>query len=332
MTMTMSMSMLSLNIGQKNSNNTLTTTISNTSTTLLNRRQPRIVRAVNDNPMVSSSLSFSCMLLSMLMLMLLSTMKPTSILFVDGFSFASTGTGTSTLTSISTSKLAIPGYMPAAYHITNDRLLISTVSSTSSSSSLVQLYASSNNSNNDDKIDTDNDIVDNDDANNDNDNDNNKFDMTQRIESVKSIVLGALSGGLAVTPIAYLHYVTFATATSLASSVSGGIAQWEFVTDMSSIEAGLFAIVYRYAIRKNDNNPMLNQGVVGAFIIVRSLSNIQVTDSCQSIPLRCGPPLGYFDWNMIEQGTWNGIESVALFGVAAGAMELAFQQKWISKF
>jgi len=35
---------------------------------------------------------------------------------------------------------------------------------------------------------------------------------------------------------------------------------------------------------------------------------------------------------MIEQGTWNGIESVALFGVAAGAMELAFQQKWISKF
>eukprot|EP00751_Fragilariopsis_kerguelensis_P037840 CAMPEP_0170936306 /NCGR_PEP_ID=MMETSP0735-20130129/19688_1 /TAXON_ID=186038 /ORGANISM="Fragilariopsis kerguelensis, Strain L26-C5" /LENGTH=310 /DNA_ID=CAMNT_0011340327 /DNA_START=134 /DNA_END=1064 /DNA_ORIENTATION=- len=310
MTMTMSMSMLLLNIGQKNSNNTLTTTISNTSTTLLNRRQPRIVRAVNDNPMVSSSLSFSCML-SMLILMLLSTMKPTSILFVDGFSFASTGTGTSTLTSISTSKLAIPGYMPAA-----------------SSSSLVQLYASSNNSNNDDKIDTDNDIVDNDDANNDNDNDNNKFDMTQRIESVKSIVLGALSGGLAVTPIAYLHYVTFATATVLASSVSGGIAQWEFVTDMSSIEAGLFAIVYRYAIRKNDNNPMLNQGVVGAFIIVRSLSNIQVTDSCQSIPLRCGPPLGYFDWNMIEQGTWNGIESVALFGVAAGAMELAFQQKW----
>jgi hypothetical protein len=32
---------------------------------------------------------------------------------------------------------------------------------------------------------------------------------------------------------------------------------------------------------------MLNQGVVGAFIIVRSLSNIHVTETCQSIPLRC---------------------------------------------
>jgi hypothetical protein len=132
---------------------------------------------------------------------------------------------------------------------------------------------------------------------------------------------------------------------------------------------------------------MLNQGVVGAFIIVRSLSNIHVTETCQSIPLRCklkklkviysvlilrlhvrcllyhldlkkktepspfffcmysifiyflyiyinkgGPPLVYFDWNMITQGAWNGIESIALFGFAALAMEFAFQQKWISKF
>jgi hypothetical protein len=45
-----------------------------------------------------------------------------------------------------------------------------------------------------------------------------------------------------------------------------------------------------------------------------------------------GPPLGYFDWNMITQGAWNGVESVALFGFAALAMEFAFQQKWISKF
>jgi len=253
--------------------------------------------------------------------MLMPMMKPTSILFVDGFSFGKVGT--------LTSKSTIPGCMSAAQHFTDGRLTSSISIASSSSSSLVQLYASSNNSNNDNDK-TDNDVVDDDENNND---DNNKFDMTQRIESVKSIALGALSGGLAVTPIAYLHYVTFATAvSSIASSVSGGIAQWEFVTDMSSIEAGLFAIVYRYAIRKNDNNPMLNQGVVGAFIIVRSLSNIHVTDSCQSIPLRCGPPLGYFDWNMIEQGAWNGIESVALFGAAALAMEFAFQQKWISKF
>ena len=109
----------------------------------------------------------------------------------------------------------------------------------------------------------------------------NKFNMAQRLESTKSLVLGALSGGFACAPIAYLHYVIFSVANS------GGIAQWEFVTDMSSIQAALFAIVYRYAVRKNDNNPMLNQGVVGAFVLVRTLSTVHVSATCQSIPLRC---------------------------------------------
>lgn len=158
----------------------------------------------------------------------------------------------------------------------------------------------------------------------DSNNEENKFDMAQRIESVKSVVLGALSGGVALTPIAYLHYVVFSGVPST--------AQWEFVTDMSSLEAALFAIVYRYAVRANDNNPMLNQGVVGAFVVVRTLANIQVTDTCQSVPLRCGPPLGYFDWNMIQQAAWGGLESAVLFGAASLAMEFAFRQKWISKF
>ena len=45
-----------------------------------------------------------------------------------------------------------------------------------------------------------------------------------------------------------------------------------------------------------------------------------------------GPPLGYFDWNMIEQAAWGGVESAFLFGAASLAMELAFRQGWISKF
>ena len=111
--------------------------------------------------------------------------------------------------------------------------------------------------------------------------DTNKFNMAQRIESLKSVVLGAVSGGVACAPIAYLHYVYFSIADS------GGIAQWEFVTDTASLQSALFAIVYRYAVRKNDNNPMLNQGVVGAFVIVRTLTNIHVSETCESIPLRC---------------------------------------------
>jgi hypothetical protein len=45
-----------------------------------------------------------------------------------------------------------------------------------------------------------------------------------------------------------------------------------------------------------------------------------------------GPPLGYFDWNMIGQMLWNGAESAILFGAAALAMDTAFQRGWISKF
>jgi hypothetical protein len=44
---------------------------------------------------------------------------------------------------------------------------------------------------------------------------------------------------------------------------------------MGAIQAGLFAITYRYVSRKGDNNPMLSQGAVGAFALVRTLSNIQ---------------------------------------------------------
>ena len=108
-----------------------------------------------------------------------------------------------------------------------------------------------------------------------------QFDMAQRFESIKTAILGALSGGVAVTPFVFLHSVV---------GGAGGLAQWEFTTDMSSLEAALFAIVYRYAVRANDNNPMLNQGVVGAFVFVRTLSNIQVSPSCSAIPLQCERP------------------------------------------
>ena len=106
-----------------------------------------------------------------------------------------------------------------------------------------------------------------------NDSDGGKFDVAQRLESVKCAVLGALSGGIAVTPVAYVHY-------------ANNLAQWEFTTDMASLQAALFAIVYRYAIRK-DTNPMLNQGVVGAFVFARTLSSIRVSEDCSFAPLSC---------------------------------------------
>jgi hypothetical protein len=70
------------------------------------------------------------------------------------------------------------------------------------------------------------------------------FDNAQKFESVKSGVVGALAGGIALTPLALLHDTAFGAF----SGIVNGPAQWEFDTDMGSIEAALFAIVYRYCV------------------------------------------------------------------------------------
>ena len=97
----------------------------------------------------------------------------------------------------------------------------------------------------------------------------------QRIESGKALVVGALVGSLSVAPLTYFHYSDYS------------MAQFELATDMAAIQAGLFAITYRYVSRKGDNNPMLSQGAVGAFAIVRTLSNVQASTSCSAFPLTC---------------------------------------------
>lgn len=155
----------------------------------------------------------------------------------------------------------------------------------------------------------------------DDDEKEDKFSFYQRIESLKTAVVGLLSGGILSTPFIALHDIP-----------AYGAASWEFDTDMGSLQSALFAIVYRYCVREEDDNDMLNMGVVGAFVVVRTLSRVRVPRYCTAAPLDCGDPLGYFDYDMIQQVALNGLESVALFGGAAVAMEYAYKKKWIGKF
>ena len=94
--------------------------------------------------------------------------------------------------------------------------------------------------------------------------------------------MGSISGSLGITPIAFVHDVL----------LQGSVAQWEFDTDVAALDAGLFAIVYRYCIR-DDDNPMLNQGVVGAFVLARALARVDVPNYCTPIPLNCRSLLVY---------------------------------------
>ena len=150
----------------------------------------------------------------------------------------------------------------------------------------------------------------------------NKFGMAQRIDSGKSLLLGLIVGSVGQGPASFLHDVI---------AGGGGLAQWELDTDAAALEAGLFAIVYRYCIRQ-DKNEQLNQGVIGAFVLVRTLSRLRVPEYCSAVPLNCGAPLGYLDWNLLQQIGWSGAESVLMFGLTALAVDIAISKGYISKF
>lgn len=108
------------------------------------------------------------------------------------------------------------------------------------------------------------------------------FDLTQRFESLKCLVIGAIVGSFALAPVAAIHDVFLLPSTI----TTNGLAQWEFDNDMASLQTGLFAIVYRYCIRE-DENPQLNQGVIAAFVVTRTLSRIIVSPYCTAIVLDC---------------------------------------------
>ena len=157
---------------------------------------------------------------------------------------------------------------------------------------------------------------------------NGKFSFTQRIESVKTGLVGLLVGGIALSPFTAFHDILLGDST-----IANGIAQWEFDTDTGSIGAALFAIVYRYCVRDGEeSNEMLQMGVIGAFVLIRTFARIRVPVYCTAVPLDCGEPFGYFDDTMIQQAIGSGLESIVMFGVTALAMEFCYEKRLISRF
>ena len=135
--------------------------------------------------------------------------------------------------------------------------------------------------------------------------------MEDRIESAKAGAIAAVSGSLAAAPVGLL----------LPSGV--GSAQWELDSDGLAISLALFGLVYRYATREDKENAMLKQGVVGAFAIPRAVATVHTSEACVPLPLVCGPPLGYLDWDMLRQLATQGVYSATAYGLAALAIESA---------
>jgi len=113
----------------------------------------------------------------------------------------------------------------------------------------------------------------------------NVFGMTQRIESAKCLALGALVGSLACAPLAAIHQAYFSQFFTPVLMTTAK-AQWEWAVDAAAVQGGLFAVVYRYCVR-TDNNPQLGQGVVGAFAFTRTLGGVVMPKYCKPLPLDC---------------------------------------------
>jgi len=143
-------------------------------------------------------------------------------------------------------------------------------------------------------------------------------EAAKRAESGKAAIVSLLSGSTAALPFLLLDPGAFVSPA------------WEFQADGLAVMLLLFGVVYRYAVR-TDSNQMLKQGVVGAFTITRSWALISPSSSCDVLPLSCGAPLGYFNWDMILSGTFNALETGAACAAAAFALELCFRKGLIQR-
>lgn len=145
-----------------------------------------------------------------------------------------------------------------------------------------------------------------------------RLDWAERLESLKAAAFGAiaatlifslliqLNGWLIVPQIPILAGLpTWATGPRLLAS--GAIVQ---------LSGALFAITYRYIIRQ-DQNPHLRSGAVGAFGLVRGLAQV--------------------DMGLHADLSWPALallvgESFVLFGGIQWLLEWAIANQWVRPF
>lgn len=145
----------------------------------------------------------------------------------------------------------------------------------------------------------------------------------KRAESGKAAAVSLVAGTAGGLP--FLLLSKFAQIPPSFSEIS-----WEFQADGLALMLLLFGVVYRYAVR-DDDNPQLKQGVAGAFVITRSWALITPPATCTALPLSCGAPLGYFNWDMILDGSFAAVETGAACAAAAFALEFCFTKGWVQR-
>ena len=130
----------------------------------------------------------------------------------------------------------------------------------------------------------------------------------ERTESGKVCAISAIAGSLASAPVKLS--TLYASNAFVKSSTLG---QWEFSITVLAVQLALFGVVYRAAVRCDDNDN-LKQGAVGAAALCRALSALPVSNS-------------WTPETWLQLGVFFG-EGALAFGCAATAIEFAWDKGW----
>ena len=144
-----------------------------------------------------------------------------------------------------------------------------------------------------------------------------RFTAAERLNSLKFAILGGVCAGTVSLIVLVVHRVLILglspTLTGLVSManitllVNGAIA---------ALSGALFALVYRYAVRQ-DQNIQLNAGVVTAFTLVRGLAQVDA-----------GSAIAQHFWPFLAACS----ESFLMFGLTALSLTFAMHHHWLEPF
>lgn len=141
--------------------------------------------------------------------------------------------------------------------------------------------------------------------------------MAERIESLKAGIIGGLSVCFSFAIASLLNTLVLAKYFQTLASLHSDI-NWHLWGSgaVATFTGFLFGVTYRYIIR-SDKNPQLKAGGVLAFGLVRGLTQIE---------------LGYNSNSTIWPFFVLAAESLFWFALAAIALDLAIQFRWVKPF
>jgi hypothetical protein len=156
-----------------------------------------------------------------------------------------------------------------------------------------------------------------------------RLDWAERVESIKAGGIGALAAGLAWGNLTIAHifiaptlitqpFIALALAPVLGNApLSPPSSTYLPASAAIALFSGfLFGITYRYIIRQ-DRNPHLKSGAVGAFGLVRGLAQSEASLRTIQDLLPAAIALG---------------ESLVLFAIVRLALDWALQKNWLKPF